>query len=79
MRIVVVLLLSLFTPATSLTQSPIPIPDYVSGYKSDEIVRNAPYSAKTHFSSTHKRAEGKAAKEDAVGNEARDSQGRTYT
>ncbi len=77
-RLVLAALWTIFLRVAARAQSTIPIPDYVQGYQPNEIVLNAPYSARTHFTSTRKLAEGKTAYEDEIGSEARDSQGRTY-
>ena len=45
----------------------------------DVPLRNAPYSAKRHFTSVTKHADGKISRIEAGGSEARDSQGRTYS
>src|ERR1700742_4632772 len=45
----------------------------------DGIILNAPYSAKRHFTSVTKRADGTNDRSDSGGSEARDSQGRTYS
>jgi hypothetical protein len=46
---------------------------------SDEPTLNAPYSAKRHFTSVTKRADGTISLIESGGSEARDSQGRTYS
>lgn len=46
---------------------------------SDEPILNAPYSAKRHFTSVTKHADGTISRIESGGNEARDSQGRTYS
>src|ERR1700679_1524794 len=42
-------------------------------------VLNAPYSAKRHFTSVKKLADGTVGRDESGGSEARDSQGRTYS
>jgi hypothetical protein len=46
---------------------------------SDESVLNAPYSAKRHFTSVTKLADGTITRMESGGSEARDPQGRTYS
>jgi hypothetical protein len=46
---------------------------------SDEPILNAPYSAKRHFTSITKHADGTTSRIESGGSEARDSQGRTYS
>ena len=46
---------------------------------SDKPIRNAPYSAKRHFISVTKHADGTISRIESGGGEARDSQGRTYS
>ncbi len=64
---------------TTLAQSPIPIPNYVTAPGADKVVLNAPYSAQSRFTSVRKLADGKLTREDSSGSDARDSQGRTYS
>lgn len=45
---------------------------------SDEPILNAPYSAKRHFTSVTKHADGTISRIESGGSEARDSQGRTF-
>lgn len=45
----------------------------------DGTILNAPYSAKRHFTSVTKRADGRVDHSKSVGSEARDSRGRTYS
>lgn len=45
----------------------------------DSPVLNAPYSAKRHFISYTKKADGSLTREESGGSEARDSQGRTFS
>lgn len=61
-----------------LAQSATGIMRYALG-SSDERILNAPYSAKRHFTSDMKRADGTNEHSDSGGSEARDSQGRTYS
>jgi hypothetical protein len=46
---------------------------------SDEPILNVPYSAKRHFTSVTKHADGTISRIESGGSEARDSQGRTYS
>lgn len=46
---------------------------------SDEPILNAPYSAKRHFTSVTKHADGTISRIESGGSEARDSEGRTYS
>jgi hypothetical protein len=45
----------------------------------NERVLNVPYSARRHFTSVEKRADGKTSRSESGGSEARDSRGRTYS
>jgi hypothetical protein len=45
---------------------------------SEDVVLNAPYSAKRHFTALSRRADGTLSREESGGSDARDSQGRTY-
>ena len=54
-------------------------PAGIVSVNSDEPILNAPYSAKRHFTSVTKHADGTMSRIESGGSEARDSQGRAYS
>src|SRR5271155_82357 len=54
-------------------------PEKSASDNADHPVLNAPYSAKRHFISYTKKADGTLTRDESGGSEARDSQGRTFS